>query len=127
MKKKGIYLVQPENKELRIIYNSRDAERAGDPSLILKVNNENIKFGQSDDFEKRYDDFLEIFGSVKFLEVVEIDDALLLKKFKKHLKVIFSQYCLKSLKGSKKMDWMQGININDAQNIILKEYKNFKI
>ena len=31
MKKKGIYLVQPQHNELKIIYNQKDAERAGDP------------------------------------------------------------------------------------------------
>ena len=73
--KKGIYLVQPQHTELKIIYNQKDAEKVGDPSTILKVNKENIKFGQSNDFEKRYEEFVEIFGSnVKFLEVVEIDD-----------------------------------------------------
>ena len=41
-------------------------QRAGDQSTILKVNKENIKFGQSDDFEKRYEEFIEIFGNVKF-------------------------------------------------------------
>ena len=41
--KKGIYLVQPQHTELKIIYNQQDAEKAGDPSTILKVNKENIK------------------------------------------------------------------------------------
>ena len=127
MKKKGIYLVQPENKELKIIYNAGDAERVGDPSLILKVNNENIKFGQSDDFEKRNEEFVEIFGNVKFIGVVEINDKDILVEFKKHLKNIFSKYCMKSLKDGRKMDWLSGINLDEAHNIILREYKNFKI
>ncbi len=96
MKKKGIYLVQPQHTELKIIYNQKDAEKVGDPSTILKVNKENIKFGQSNDFEKRYEEFVEIFGSnVKFLEVVEIDDNKKLTEFKKHLKIIFN--CIKRL------------------------------
>lgn len=127
MKRRGIYLVQPESSELKIIYNMKDAERAGDQSTILKVNKENIKFGQSDDFEKRYEEFIELFGNVKFLEVIEIDDKQILNEFKKHLKNTFSQYCLKSLKDGRKMDWLSGINLDDAHNLILKEYKNFKI
>ena len=127
MKRRGIYLVQPESIELKIIYNMKDAERAGDQSTILKVNKDNIKFGQSDDFEKRYEEFIEIFGNVKFLEVIEIDDKQILNEFKKHLKNIFSQYCLKSLKDGRKMDWLSGISLDDAHNLILKEYKNFKI
>ena len=127
MKKRGIYLVQPESSELKIIYNSKDAERSGDQSTILKVNKDNIKFGQSDDFEQRNEEFIEIFGNVKFLEVIEIDDKQILNEFKKHLKNTFSQYCLKSLKDGRKMDWLSGINLDDAHNLILKEYKNFKI
>ena len=127
MKKKGIYLVQPENKDLKIIYNVRDAERSGDQSTILKVNKDNIKFGQSDDFEKRNEEFVEIFGNVKFIGVVEINDKDILVEFKKHLKNIFSKYCMKSLKDVRKMDWLSGINLDEAHNIILREYKNFKI
>ena len=119
--------MQPESSQLKIIYNMKDAERAGDQSTILKVNKENIKFGQSDDFEKRYEEFIEIFGNVKFLEVIEIDDKKILNEFKKHLKNIFSQYCLKSLKDGRKMDWLSGISLDDVHNLILKEYKNFKI
>ena len=127
MKKKGIYLVQPENKDLKIIYNVRDAEISGDQSTILKVNKDNIKFGQSDDFEKRNEEFVEIFGNVKFIGVVEINDKDILVEFKKHLKNIFSKYCMKSLKDGRKMDWLSGINLDEAHNIILREYKNFKI
>ena len=126
MKKRGIYLVQPESSELKIIYNSKDAKRSGDQSTILKVNKDNIKFGQSDDFEQRNEEFIEIFGNVKFLEVIEIDDKNNLGEFKKHIKNIFSQYCLKSLKDGRKMDWLSGITLDEANKIILREYKNFK-
>ena len=126
MKKSGIYLVQPAQSELKIIYNQKDAERAGDQSTILKVNKENIKFGQTNNFEKRYEEFMEIFGSdVKFLEVLEINDIKKLTEFKKHLKNVFNQYCLNSLKDGRKMDWMKEITLNNSQNIILEEYKKF--
>jgi hypothetical protein len=101
--------------------------RSGDQSTILKVNKDNIKFGQSDDFEKRNEEFVEIFGNVKFIGVVEINDKDILVEFKKHLKNIFSKYCMKSLKDGRKMDWLSGINLDEAHNIILREYKNFKI
>jgi hypothetical protein len=126
MTKSGIYLVQPAQSELKIIYNEKDAERAGDQSTILKVNKENIKFGQSNNFEKRYEEFKEIFGSdVRFLEVLEINDIEKLTEFKKHLKNVFNQYCLNSLKDGRKMDWMKSITLNNSQNIILEEYKKF--
>ena len=124
MTKSGIYLVQPAQSELKIIYNQKDAERAGDQSTILKVNKENIKFGQSNNFEKRYEEFKEIFGSdVRFLEVLEINDIEKLTEFKKYLKNVFNQYCLNSLKDGRKMDWMKSITLNNSQNIILEEYK----
>ena len=126
MTKSGIYLVQPAQSELKIIYNQKDAGRAGDQSTILKVNKENIKFGQSNNFEKRYEEFKEIFGSdVRFLEVLEINDIEKLTEFKKHLKNVFNQYCLNSLKDGRKMDWMKSITLNNSQNIILEEYKKF--
>ena len=126
MKKSGIYLVQPAQSELKIIYNQKDAERAGDQSTILKVNKENIKFGQSNDFVKRYDEFVEIFGNdVKFLEVISIQDVKKLTKFKKRLKNIFNQYCLNSLKDGRKMDWMKEISLEKAKKIILEEHKKF--
>ena len=94
MTKSGIYLVQPAQSELKIIYNQKDAERAGDQSTILKVNKENIKFGQSNNFEKRYEEFKEIFGSdVRFLEVLEINDIEKLTEFKKHLKNVQLEWC----------------------------------
>jgi hypothetical protein len=126
MTKSGIYLVQPAQSELKIIYNQKDAERAGDQSTILKVNKENIKFGQSNNFEKRHEEFKEIFGSdVRFLEVLEINDIEKLTEFKKHLKNVFNQYCLNSLKDGRKMDWMKSITLNNSQDIILEEYKKF--
>jgi hypothetical protein len=126
MKKSGIYLVQPAQLQLKIIYNQRDAQRAGDPKTILKVNKENIKFGQSNDFVKRYDEFVEIFGNdVKFLEVISIQDVKKLTKFKKRLKNIFNQYCLNSLKDGRKMDWMKEISFEKAKKIILEEHKKF--
>ena len=126
MTKSGIYLVQPAQSELKIIYNQKDAERAGDQSTISKVNKENIKFGQSNNFEKRYEEFKEIFGSdVRFLEVLEINDIEKLTEFKKHLKNVFNQYCLNSLKDGRKMDWMKSITLNNSQDIILEEYKKF--
>jgi len=126
MTKSGIYLVQPAQSELKIIYNQKDAERAGDQSTILKVNKENIKFGQSNNFEKRYEEFKEIFGSdVRFFKVLEINDIEKLTEFKKYLKNVFNQYCLNSLKDGRKMDWMKSITLNNSQNIILEEYKKF--
>ena len=126
MKKKGIYLIQPHTKVLKIIYNQKDAHKVKDPSNILKVNKNNIKFGQSNDLEKREKEFKEIFGSINFIEVVLINDPDMLTEFKNIIKINFEKYCLKSLKGEKKLEWMSGITLVHATNIILNEFENFK-
>ena len=125
MKRKGIYLVKPDQSELKFIYNIHDIAKAGGTSKILKVNNKNIKFGQSNDFEKRYEEFCEIFGNVKFIEVLEIQDSTKLMEFKKNLKKLFEPYCLKSLKDGRSMDWLKNIDIDEAHRLILKEYSLF--
>ena len=126
MTKSGIYLVQPAKSELNIIYNPNDAERAGDKSSILKGNKEKFNFGQSNKFENSSEESKGIFGSdVRFLKVLEINDIEKLTEFKKHLKNVFNQYCLISLKDGRKMDWMKSITLNNSQNIILEEYKKF--
>ena len=125
MKKKGIYLIQPHTKVLKIIYNQKDAYKVKDPSTILKVNKNNIKFGQSNDLEKREEEFKEIFGSINFIEVVLINDSEMLTEFKNIIKINFEKYCLKSLKGEKKLEWMSGITLVQATNIILNEFENF--
>ena len=43
----GIYLNQPNIIEKKIIYNLKDAAKVKDPSKILRVNKDNIKFGKS--------------------------------------------------------------------------------
>ena len=125
-KRSGIYLVQPQQSELKIIYNQNDAKKVGNYETILKVNKNNLKFGQSKDFNKRFEEFIDIFGSnVKFVEVVEIDNYAKLSEFKKHIKEIFRSYCLKSLKNERIMDWMKDISLEKAQKTILDEYKKF--
>jgi len=125
-KRSGIYLVQPQQSELKIIYNQNDANKVGNYETILKVNKNNLKFGQSKNFHKRFEEFIDIFGSnVKFVEVVEIDNYAKLSEFKKHIKEIFRSYCLKSLKNERIMDWMKDISLEKAQKTILDEYKKF--
>ena len=42
-KRSGIYLVQPQQSELKIIYNQNDANKVGNYETILKVNKNNSR------------------------------------------------------------------------------------
>lgn len=125
--KMGIYLNQPQSTELKIIYNKRDAAKVKDPSKILKVNKNNIKFGKSKNLDTRYKEYKEIFGdNTNFKIILHINDYEKLVAFEHHLKKIFEPFCLKSLSNGVQMEWMKKISLEDAKKTIENEYKNFK-
>ena len=125
--KMGIYLNQPQSTELKIIYNKRDAAKVKDPSKILKVNKNNIKFGKSKNLDTRYREYKEIFGdNTNFKIILHINDYEKLVAFEHHLKKIFEPFCLKSLSNGVQMEWMKQISLEDAKKTIENEYKNFK-
>ena len=125
--KMGIYLNQPQSTELKIIYNKRDAAKVKDPSKILKVNKNNIKFGKSKNLDTRYKEYKEIFGdNTNFKIILHINDYEKLVAFEHHLKKIFEPFCLKSLSNGVQMEWMEKISLENAKKTIENEYKNFK-
>ena len=125
--KMGIYLNQPQSTELKIIYNKRDAAKAKDPSKILKVNKNNIKFGKSKNLDTRYREYKDIFGdNTNFKIILQINEYEKLVAFEHHLKKIFEPFCLRSLSNGVQMEWMERISLEDAKKTIEDEYKNFK-
>ena len=73
--KMGIYLNQPKAVELKIIYNKRDAAKVKDPSKILKVNRDNVKFGKSKNLDARHREYKEIFEkNTNFKIILQIND-----------------------------------------------------
>jgi|TARA_B110000503_G_C7151861_1_gene415575 hypothetical protein len=123
----GIYLNQPQSTELKIIYNKRDAAKAKDPSKILKVNKNNIKFGKSKNLDTRYREYKDIFGdNTNFKIILQINEYEKLVAFEHHLKKIFEPFCLRSLSNGVQMEWMERISLEDAKKTIEDEYKNFK-
>ena len=123
----GIYLNQPQSTELKIIYNKRDAAKAKDPSKILKVNKNNIKFGKSKNLDTRYREYKDIFGdNTNFKIILQINEYEKLVAFEHHLKKIFEPFCLRSLSNGVQMEWMERISLEDAKKTIENEYKNFK-
>ena len=86
----GIYLNQPRVDQLKIIYNKRDAAKVKDPTKILKVNRDNIKFGKSKILDARHREYKEIFGeNTNFKIIIQMDDYEKLISFENHLKKVF--------------------------------------
>ena len=122
--KMGIYLNQPMTDQLKIIYNKRDAAKAKDPTKILKVNRNNIKFGKSKNLDTRHREYKEIFGeNTNFQIILQISDYEKLVIFENQLKKAFEPYCLRSLSNGVQMEWMERITFEDAEKIIKNEYK----
>ena len=120
----GIYINQPREDNLRIIYNKRDAARVKDPNKILRVNKDNIKFGKSKNLDVRHREYKEIFGeNTNFKIVIQIDNYEKLVNFENHLKKVFEPFCLRSPSNGVQMEWMENISFVDAENTIKEEYK----
>ena len=124
--KMGIYLNQPKAVELKIIYNKRDAAKVKDPSKILKVNRDNVKFGKSKNLDVRHREYKEIFGeNTNFKIILQINDYEKLVTFENQLKNVFEPFCLRSPSNGVQMEWMEKISFEDAEKTINEEYKKF--
>ena len=124
--KMGIYLNQPKAVELKIIYNKRDAAKVKDPSKILKVNRDNVKFGKSKNLDARHREYKEIFEkNTNFKIILQINDYEKLVTFENQLKNVFEPFCLRSPSNGVQMEWMEKISFEDAEKTINEEYKKF--
>ncbi len=124
--KMGIYLNQPKTVELKIIYNKRDAAKVKDPSKILKVNRDNVKFGKSKNLDARHREYKEIFGeNTNFKIILQINDYEKLVTFENQLKNVFEPFCLRSPSNGVQMEWTEKISFEDAEKTINEEYKKF--
>ena len=124
--KMGIYLNQPKAVELKIIYNKRDAAKVKDPSKILKVNRDNVKFGKSKHLDSRHREYKEIFGeNTNFKIILQISDYGKLIAFENQLKKVFEPFCLRSPSNGVQMEWMEKISFEDAEKTINEEYKKY--
>ena len=122
----GIYINQPKVVELKIIYNKRDAAKVKDPSKILKVNRDNVKFGKSKNLDARHREYKEIFGeNTNFKIILQINDYEKLVTFENQLKNVFEPFCLRSPSNGVQMEWTEKISFEDAEKTINEEYKKF--
>ena len=122
----GIYINQPRVDNLKIIYNKKDAAKVKDPSKILRVNKDNIKFGKSKNLDARHREYKEIFGeNTNFKIILQINDYEKLVTFENQLKNVFEPFCLRSPSNGVQMEWMEKISFEDAEKTINEEYKKF--
>ena len=117
----GIYLVQPKGDHFRIIYNHRDQAKIKNKDKTLKVNKEFIKFGKSENLDQRHKEYQEIFGEdVIFKKIKYFIEKTKMEFFEKDLRDKFIKYRVKSPNRGRLLEWMNGINIKDAEKIINK-------
>ena len=125
--KMGIYLNQPNIIEKKIIYNLKDAAKVKDPSKILRVNKDNIKFGKSKNLNSRHKEYKEIFGEDTNFKIILLLEEKDLVQFENQLIRVFEPYCLRSPSNNVQMEWMEKISFENAQKIIIKEFKKFNL
>lgn len=120
-----IYLVQPQGDSIRSI----DKLKPKDRKKPANCNNLNVKFGKhlSDysDLKNRYE---KRVGNVDVKVIIELPDSRILE-FESLLKKVFSKYIKNFQEESKTStkEWMSGITLEQANKIILGEFKKFKI
>ena len=123
-----IYLVKPIGEYLRPI-DKENRFITGERLPPPKVNCKNLKFGKWENDEKSLKKRFESrVGNVETRIVIQIDNKYL-EEFETRLKNnCFSEY-IKNYKNKTKRltrEWMLGIDINEAEKIILNEYEKFK-
>tara|TARA_B100001250_G_C19083327_1_gene479505 strand:- start:41 stop:430 length:390 start_codon:yes stop_codon:yes gene_type:complete len=120
-----IYILTPTISEKRPINNRHKH------ITYPEANNTNIKFGINKpetvkELERRYRTHFK--KDFKYKLIIEGNENELLR-FENHLKEnIFSKYInnfRKETNNSYTKEWMSGITFEDAEKIILEEYKNF--
>lgn len=119
-----IYLLSPTILEKRPINNRHKHIK------YPKANNSNVKFGinkpeKVDDLIKRYSTHFKNDFRYKLIIRDELDKLL---SFENYLKEIFFEYINKfreETNYSRTKEWMSGIKFEDAEKIIVEEYKKF--
>jgi hypothetical protein len=124
-----IYLVNPIGTELRPIDKDKRFEIGKRPKPP-KVNNLNVKIGKwESDIKSLIKRYEYRVGNVNVKIVLEVDKNKI-KGFEKHLKNNCFKEFIKNyqeLTGRVTKEWMYSINIYQAEQIIIKEAKKFKL
>ena len=122
LNRSGIYLVNPNGKELRPL--DLDSRRI---NKVAKVNCEYLKFGKSErPLKDRYKDYKKIFGNdVNFNVILVIDDLVKLREFEKYASSKLNKYKISNPNSVRKLEWMKNITFDEAKLIILKSFNEY--
>jgi len=119
-----IYLLSPTILEKRAINNRHKHIK------YPKANNSNVKFGinkpeKTDDLIKRYSTHFKNDFKYKLVVSDKLEKLII---FESHLKEVFHEYIEKFRTETnyfRTKEWMSGIKFENAEKIILDEYKKF--
>ena len=122
----GIYIVKPQGRHLRIIYEPKDQAKIKNKDKTLMVNEDFIKVGKATNLNSRNKSYKIIFGdNVIFDKVVLFEDVVVMSRFEDILKENFKPFRIPSPKNGALLEWMKNITFDKAKSDIIKIYKNF--
>ena len=116
-----IYIAQPFGCEYREI-NQSDKRRAGKTAVI---NDKNIKFGITDDINRRKNDYKKDVGNVDLTVIVNDEDYSFIEKLEKKILKTVDEYRIKNPSG-RKTEWLKDMSFDELKRIIENEYMEFK-
>ena len=122
----GIYIVKPQGRHLRIIYEPKDQAKIKNKEKTLMVNEDFIKVGKATNLNSRNKSYKIIFGdNVIFDKVVLFEDVVVMRRFEDILKENFKPFRVPSPNNGALLEWMKNITFDKAKSDIIKIYKNF--
>jgi len=122
----GIYIVKPQGKHLRIIYEPKDQAKIKNKEKTLMVNEDFIKVGKATNLNSRNTSYKTIFGdNVIFDKVILFEDFLIMQRFEDKLKEHFKPFRVPSPNNGALLEWMTNITFDKAKSDIKKIYQNF--
>ena len=124
----GIYIVKPQGRHLRIIYEPKDQAKIKNKDKTLMVNEDFIKVGKATNLNSRNKSYKIIFGdNVIFDKVVLFEDVVVMSRFEDILKENFKPFRIPSPNNGALLEWMKNITFEKAKSDIIKIYKNFTL
>jgi len=121
-----IYIVKPQGKHLRIIYEPKDQAKIKNKEKTLMVNEDFIKVGKATNLNSRNISYKKIFGdNIIFDKVILFKDVVIMKRFEDRLKEHFKPFRVSSPNNGVLLEWMTNITFDKAKSDIKKIYQNF--
>jgi hypothetical protein len=120
----GIYIVRPQGRHLRIIYEPKDQAKIKNKEKTLMVNEDFIKVGKATNLNSRNKSYKIIFGdNVIFDKVVLFEDVVVMRRFEDILKENFKPFRVPSPNNGTLLEWMKNITFDEAKSDIMHEIK----